>query len=360
MRFPEPQVWKGRKGWYANFRFNGKRFRFRLKATSKVAARQELREFFASLTIAEDEAGRGNYTMNDAAVLYWEGKAQFIAAGPGVVYPALLQFRDFVGSDTMLASIKPADIGRYVARKRQTLANDTVNTHLKWVRAMLNWCRDDLEALVPKIKWKDYFLPEKETDNSLPPETVESIADHAAAHLRPIILAALYTGLRKGNILRMRWEQVDLPNRIITIRVKSKKPEGKILHVPIIDPMYVLLLNQGPQDHGWIFMWQGKVMASIKTSFATAKKNAGITGAFRFHDIRHSTATAMMRASGDIHAVKKALGHANIETTERYLHADVSDQRTILEHTFSGSHDAPSKAATKAATPKEGPANNVS
>ena len=356
----EPQKVKGREGWYANFRLDGQRFRYRLAATSKVAARQELKEDHARLILKAKEEAKQNFTMNDAAVAYWEGKAQYDASGAGVIRPTLMRFMDQLGSDKMLSEIEPVDIGRYVISARKKFANDTVNTHLKVFRAFLNWSRKNLKASVPDITWGDYFLAYRETDNSLPLEEIEAIADHAAPHLRPIILTALYTGFRRSNVLNLRWEEINLQDRVITLRVKSAKPGGKIHTKPIIEPLFLLLVGIDPRKSGHVFLYKGQPVKNVKRAFDTAKRRAGITGPFRFHDIRHSVGTAAQYSTSDIEGVRLLLGHEDLATTKRYIHAGVDYQRRILERTFASSHPVPSKRTTKRTIKEKGPAENVS
>ena len=338
MKQPEPQRRADRAGWHANFYIRGRRYRFRLEGVNKEDAQEELQGIHERLTQSSKNADKGQYTINDAAVAYWDGKAQFLAAGAPVIRSVILSFMDQLGADMLLSEIEPKDIGGYVAAKRKCFANDTINTHLKQFRAFLNWSDKHLGAAVPAITWGDYFLPYRETDNALPIETVKRIADHAAPHLKPIILTALYTGFRKSNVLNLTWEQVDLGARLITVRVKSKRPGGKLHHQPIVLPLHTLLLDLGPKESGPVFTYNGGPILNIKRAWDTAKRKAGIKGPFRFHDIRHSTATATMQRSGDIKGVKEMLGHADIKTTERYLHADVGRRRAVLSQTF---EDAP-------------------
>ena len=139
-------------------------------------------------------------------------------------------------------------------------------------------------------------------------------------HLHPIVLTALRTGLRKGEILALRREDVNLGKRIIHV-VKSKS--GKRRDVPIAaDLLGVLRAHLGSHCMEQVF-WHGDEKAEaykdVRRSFKRALGKAGIT-AFRFHDCRHHMASQFVMEGGNILHLQKILGHQSVQMTERYAH----------------------------------------
>lgn len=136
--------------------------------------------------------------------------------------------------------------------------------------------------------------------------------------LKPIIICALYTGMRKGEILNLKWSQVDLRNGYIDI-LKSKS--GKERKIPIADKLKNELQNMGKNGEEYVFTNPDtlKPYTDIKKSFASLMKMSEITN-FRFHDIRHTVATRLVESGTDLLIVQEILGHAKIETTMRYAH----------------------------------------
>ena len=91
--------------------------------------------------------------------------------------------------------------------------------------------------------------------------------------------------------------------------------------------------------------------AGLEEAFSTALKNAGVTN-FRFHDPRHTAATQLLRATGNLRLVQKLLGHAKIETTMKYAHVTDDDLALAMEQTKSHRDglvtESPAKSPVKA------------
>jgi integrase len=154
------------------------------------------------------------------------------------------------------------------------------------------------------------------------------------SYIRSIIIAALYTGMRKGEILSLKWDNIDLNNSLIVIdqtNAKSKKSR----RIPINSVVRKLLLEQKLKSAGseYVFLSSKGTpymrQDSLNKAYLLALKKANIKG-LRFHDLRHTAATRVIELGCSIVAVKEILGHASINTTMRYVHPNDS-LRTELE-----------------------------
>jgi len=170
------------------------------------------------------------------------------------------------------------------------------------------------------------------------PETVERILKEdeenkliaacdkvRAPHLRPIVLVVLNTGMRKGEILSLGWSQVDLENRLISI-INAKTKSGK-RKIPTNETVFNLLSNL-PRKSSLVFPSHRKEGARFrdpKKAFAKAVRIAGIPH-IRFHDLRHTFATRLVRGGVDLITIQHLLGHANIAMTARYAHSLADDK----------------------------------
>jgi len=148
---------------------------------------------------------------------------------------------------------------------------------------------------------------------------------------RPLLIAALLTGMRRGELLAMRWDWVDFKRRIISIPPESTKT-NKGRHVPISDDLMSVLnrrrkeceegvphvLLQG--THWWI--WD---------TFRTAVLKAELDG-LRFHDLRHTAASWMVQAGVDLYRVAQILGHRSYQMTMRYAHLQPRHLQDAVEH----------------------------
>jgi len=145
-------------------------------------------------------------------------------------------------------------------------------------------------------------------------------------HLRPIVILALNTGMRKGEILSLKWPQVDFVKRAIFV-IEAKTENGR-RYIPMNDTVQALLTSFA-RKRGTRFVFPsprkpGQRMLDHKVGFATAVRLAGIPH-IRFHDLRHTFATRLVRAGTDLVTVQKLLGHARITMTARYAHSLMDD-----------------------------------
>lgn len=131
--------------------------------------------------------------------------------------------------------------------------------------------------------------------------------------------------MRKGEIVSLMWQNVDLENNKIIIKAANTKSK-KVKRIDINSSLRKILLERklksGGDDH--VFLGQDeKPIKSFRTAFQNACKNAGLND-FRFHDLRHTAATRMIEGGANLVAVSRALGHSSINMTMRYAHPDDS------------------------------------
>ena len=245
-----------------------------------------------------------------------------------------------LGGARLLHHITDADLARYVATRRSNVSDSTVNRELAQFRAMNRKAKDLWNYVASPAVVGQHMLPEPAARTRYLDRADEAdrLLDACAPHLRPVIVAALATGLRRGNLLALDWSQVDLRHRVITVMVKSRKPGGKALTVPIIAPLMVELMALGPKQNGPVFLRKGKPLGSVKTAFRAACRRAGVTG-FRFHDLRHTCASWLIQAGVPLDVIQAILGHAHISTTQRYAHQRADGKRVAMEAALGGGKD---------------------
>lgn len=140
------------------------------------------------------------------------------------------------------------------------------------------------------------------------------------SHLRALIIAALDTAMRRGELFKLRWRDVDLEDHIIRITAfnsKTARPRTVAI-TPRLLAELERLRAQAPNDPSALVFG---VTDTIKKSFATACKAAGIEG-FRFHDCRHTAITRMVQANIPPMVIMKISGHTQHVTFARYVNPD--------------------------------------
>jgi len=141
---------------------------------------------------------------------------------------------------------------------------------------------------------------------------------------------AFGTGLRRGDILKIRGGDVDGERRTLTVQV-SKRNGELTLHLPLNSWVFaVLSRRKNEYGDGYLFPGRnGSHVVDFKRRFARAKKATGVE--FRFGEFRHNCATALLRAGVNVYVVKELLGHTSVNTTARYLKLLGDDLRAAVD-----------------------------
>ncbi len=149
-------------------------------------------------------------------------------------------------------------------------------------------------------------------------EEIDRLTNAAGVHLKPIIILAVNTGMRRGEIFDLEWVHVDLKNRVIEV-IDSKNGDKRTI---AINGTLLETLHRLPRRIDTPNMFPGKNggrLTDIKTAFLKARKKAGLNDV-RFHDLRHTFASHLVMAGVDLMTVKELLGHKTLKMTERYSH----------------------------------------
>jgi len=252
----------------------------------------------------------------------------------------------FFGRNRKLSDIKPQDVDDYKSiRLKEKAAPATVDRELSVLRHLINLAE----------RWNRFFgknpvsiarllNPNTQKERTLTHEEEKRLLDSTNEYLRPIIIFALNTAMRKSEILTLKWSNVDLVTGIITLE-KSNTKSKKLRRIPINTVVRKLMLEQKLKGKGseYVFLSSKgtpyKKEDSLRQPFLGALRRAGIQG-LRFHDLRHTAATRMIESGASIVAVSKILGHEDLKTTMRYAHPEDSLKDAVellTKSTFSDS-----------------------
>lgn len=140
-------------------------------------------------------------------------------------------------------------------------------------------------------------------------------------HLMPLVLVAMNTGLRRGELFSLNWDNVNLAGKMLTVTAGNAKSR-KARHLPLnAEALTVLKRWQRQGDgEGLVFPGaDGERMTNINKSWDGLVQAAKLDD-FRFHDLRHDFASKLVMAGVDLNTVRELLGHADIAMTLRYSH----------------------------------------
>ncbi|MDQ7822063.1 MAG: tyrosine-type recombinase/integrase [Candidatus Eremiobacteraeota bacterium] len=235
--------------------------------------------------------------------------------------------------DYLLDEIKPYFIEQYKLKRARDVSKTTVKREMTTLHRVFNlailWKKavDNPVKLVDKIK-----EPEARTRSLSEEELRRLVAECGPPYLRMAVLIALNTGLRKGEILALGKDDVDLEAGIISVSSTmcatglGTPKSGKGRQVPINSTLL-------PELAKWVEGLKEEHLfphGDFKKAFNAAVRRAGIKD-FHFHDLRHTFASRLIMAGADIATLKELLGHATLSMAMKYAHPSKEHKRMALD-----------------------------
>ncbi len=204
----------------------------------------------------------------------------------------------------------------------------TINRDLSTLRHILYWAVD--EQLLPHNPLARLKMARERRTRRQVMSVVEELMLLGVAkdHLRTMIIVALDTGMRRGEITSQRWEDIDFSRKLVSV-TRSKTPEGESREIPMTERLHQLLLG-GREAKGLIVDYKGQPVRNVKRSWQTALKNAHLRP-IRFHDLRHTFNTRLMEA-GVLQEIRMALmGHSSGSKVHSiYTHIELPAKRKAI------------------------------
>jgi len=260
-----------------------------------------------------------NMTLAQAFERYYEAKTRKRSLDKDRQHAAHLLTA--FGESTKLRALTAARISAWRDKKLAAkskrggpLAAASINRPLSILRCLLRLAHDEWGVIpsVPKIRLLKepegrirWLEPDEEA------RLLNACEKSRNPYLLPIVTVALESGLRKGELLALTWERVDLSRGVIRLEITKS---GKRREVPMRQAVYNVITGlPGPRTgHVW-------PNPRLRTGFDKAVEEAKIED-LHFHDCRHHFASWFVMRGGKIEVLQKILGHQTLEMTMRYAH----------------------------------------
>jgi integrase len=350
--------------YHYDFQWRGYRFHGSTKQTSRRAAEAVEREERekAKRHVAQVKAAATSMRLDDVAGRYWSEIGQH-HAGADNTERQIGYLIEFFGKDKLLTEIGGDDVAKMVAWRRghrtrkdgpfisPFTVNDTTEQLKKlFTRAKAWGVRFDHEP-----KWRNHWLKE-------PQERVRELRDDEAERLdgamrddyAPFFAFARASGLRLHECL-LRWSEVDWGTREISKPGKG----GRTVKVKITATIREILWPLRNHHPDFVFTYKAQrtrdghvkgkryplTYSGVKITWRRLRKRACVTG-FRFHDFRHDLATKLLRETGNLKLVQRALNHADLKTTTRYAHVLDDEVAAAMERVAESRNKSRSDAQT--------------
>jgi integrase len=328
---------KDRKGWWVRLYANGRQQWFKCDTKSQAKAlygrlKADIREgtFFP-----EKFAPRKDITLRAWILRCLEG-----STNRGVENEQRYGRRwSWLLGNRMLADVSREDLRQVQAKMRAKIkprptnvpkefqpkrlwSDATINRHFAFLRHVLMLAVKDSKLTQNPVSGLKFF-PEVKRTRWLAGDELERLRGVMHQSDWKLVAFAIETGLRRGEQFRLRWDQVDLENGVLTLPLPKG---GKTRHVPLSEEAKAILRSfDSFLRSAWVFPGLNNVTQSmdsrafLRRSFEPGLRQAGITGVC-WHSLRHTVASRRIMAGVDLVSVKEILGHRDIQTTLRYAH----------------------------------------
>jgi integrase len=311
-------TYKRGENWYIDFTFKGQRIRESIgpsrKDAEKVIAKQNPEIVENKYLDIRKEPEPIKFYDFAKEYLAWSKTNKKPSSYDREISSMRRLDREFGGK--VFQEITTWQIEKWKAKRKEEVKPATVNHELALLKHMyikeVEWgkCRENpakkVRLLKGEVKRVRYLMPDK----------VQTLLSNCVDHLRPIVTVALHTGMRKGELLGLRWDQVNFDQGIITL-LDTKNHERR--DVPINETVKATLKGIARKGDYVFCNGEEKPFGRVHRSFHTALKKSGIED-FKFHDLRHCFASALVMAGEDLYTVAELLGHKSLEMTKRYAH----------------------------------------
>ncbi|MBF0431025.1 MAG: site-specific integrase [Fibrobacteria bacterium] len=275
--------------------------RFREEAAQPVFNIKEKRHTFEDLAVkyCQDK----NTSKNDMPYI------EKLVAHFGTCNPVEIRVPQIRAFKAKLNNIKSP-------RTKRHLSQCTKNNTLRWLKAVLrygaelDWYPLGKVAMI-KIPVKDEVVRFR-----FPTwEELQNIINMSSPHLKLAIRIAVFTGMRRGEILNLKWDQIDLDEGYIYLSPQETK-EQYPRWVPILPQLEPFLIAEMSKSE-YVINYHGKPVKEIRKAWTNAKTDAEIED-LRFHDLRHWARRFFRQAGVKPELLKAILGHHCSKTSERY------------------------------------------
>ena len=234
--------------------------------------------------------------------------------------------------DRKLSDVTAVDIDVYKqTRLSEGVKQNTVARELVVIRNLF-YLAESRNKFFGKNPVRQSGIPtvNDKKERVLTTEEERRLLDACPKYLKDAIQLALNTGMRRGEILGLRWDWIDFNENLITLPQTNTKNQ-EMRKVPVNQLIRKILLERKLLSGGSDFVFPSEESRTghiywLNRSFKRACRLADIEG-LRFHDFRHTAATRLVESGIPLHAVAKLLGHSTVKITERYSHPEESVRR---------------------------------
>ena len=304
----------------------------RTKVSTKTKVKSKALHFLRTFRLDEQSRPR-NISFVEFELQFMNYAAGNFTESNGELYRRA--FRNFLAlcGNIPLRQVSALHWDKYKVLRQRVKENGiavspiTINIELRCLKAAMNTAlRWGFLATNPFASLKQCVVPEMVPTFFTRSEIHALLQSIEEQWLKEIVMFGAMTGMRQGEILHLRWEDLDLVRRTISIQSGSRytTKAGKRRIVPMNDITYLLLSKKSETRNGYlVFTIKGVPIKRelLSVRFKRSVKKAGITNAgLHFHSLRHTFASWLVQNGLSLYEVQKLLGHSSAAVTQMYSH----------------------------------------
>ena len=341
---------KPREAWVVHIEFKHPDGRLELvRKASPVNTRRGAEQYEREIRQALLDGRFGKEVKLVPTLIEFEERFQIYSQNnnkPSQVHSKLLTFKNHLipwFGKVRLDAIGLAEVEKYKAAKlkpsesKEALSPKTVNNHLGMLRKALNLANE--MGVLPHVPRFKMLKTQRGKIEFLEFEEVPRFLDAASSEWRPMLTTAVKTGLRLGELLALKWEDIDLKAGRLFVRrnlwqdIEGSPKGGQAREVPLSPEAANVLRAQFHMRCDYVFDIDGKRRSHsmCKDTVPRVCRRAGLAKRLTFHDLRHTFASHLVMRGVPLVAVKEYLGHADIQTTMIYAHLSPTARREYIK-----------------------------
>lgn len=249
--------------------------------------------------------------------------------------PKDVRFRTMF-QNRLASDISPKEVEDFKATFAEGRTVATVNHYLKFLKAVFNRAIRQGRLAFNPVRAVKLYHEHNARDRCLSPEEEARLIEALPNRLRPLVTVALHTGMRRGELRALRWEDVDLATATIRVR-RDKAGEGRWVALnSLAREALEEARRQQEAPSPYVFSSpRGRFLHNFERDWRPALRAAGIPD-FRFHDLRHTFASRLAMAGVDLYTVQRAGGWKTHVMVQRYAHLSPDHIRAAVERLVGG------------------------
>ena len=321
-------IYQRGRTWYVDFHVNGKRVQESTGTKNKREA-----EKIHALRISEVERGvfqrTVKITLPDFGKRYLDHAKSHKRSW--LRDEQMMKHLEGFFGNVLLGDLTVLRVEEYQQSRVHEVCPATVNREHALLKHMLNMAeRWNLRQGTNPARMVKFLDENNLKFQTLSAEDEQALLSKCPAYLQDMIVFALNTGLRSGDIFQLLWEEVDMEARRLDKLVQKTRQQ---LEVPLNDSAYEILVAWQAMKKGpYVFYnhMTGDCFRDLKASLKIACKEAGLTG-ITWHIFRHTFASRLIREGVDIVTAKELLGHSSVTVTMRYAHTNDEAKKAAVK-----------------------------